>query len=138
MYAGFRFRRSDTQAGNRYDDSHLRYDYQPAPGGLRMASVYGKIVRIFTHELFDGGPEREVAECAWYRTMAHKNPISGNTVVKVDSSYVLFDKFIFLQDCYQQPVALWPYDPFGSLPIRHPLKDAFEVLDRNQTEDWDM
>jgi hypothetical protein len=81
-------------------------------------------------------PERVVVECEWYRTMVAKNPISGNTVVRLDPTYLLFDKFVFLQDCYQQPVALWPFDPFEELPRSDPRKNVFEVLDRNQTEAW--
>jgi hypothetical protein len=136
MYAGFRFRTCGSQVGMKYDDSHIRYDYKKEGGSQRMASAFGKIVRMFTHELHAHGPERVVVECEWYRTMVAKNPISGNTVVRLDPTYLLFDKFVFLQDCYQQPVALWPFDPFEELPRSDPRKNVFEVLDRNQTEAW--
>jgi hypothetical protein len=50
MYAGFRFRTCGSQ-GMKYDDSHIRYDYKKEGGSQRMASAFGKIVRMFTHEL---------------------------------------------------------------------------------------
>ena len=43
-------------------------------------------------------------------------------------------RFVFLEDCYSRPVALWPFDPLHRLEPRDPKRGWFHVIDRNQSE----
>ena len=133
-YAGEVFRTFASSKKVKRCDAYLRYDYVDAAS--RMATKgFAKIRRIFEHEAYPGGPTRVVAEGSWLRVMG-KCDVAGTTLVKVDRNHPFnhSSRFVFLDECYQRPVALWPFDPFDKLWRGNPRKKWFDVIDRNQTE----
>ena len=124
----------------KHDDIHLRWDYSEANGRFRnaMRTKYATIENIFEHQMFPGGPMRVIVEVSWYTTVG-KRPISGIPIVKVDvdAPFNTEQKFLFLDNCYQEPVAVWPHDPLNKLAEDDVYKGYFNVIDRNQTEDFD-
>jgi hypothetical protein len=66
-------------------------------------------------------------------------PIAGNHLVSPDPTHHFThqSKFIPLLWCYQQPVALWPYDPKGKLQDGDRRKAFFTVIDRNEDQEAD-
>ena len=81
------------------------------------------------------GPSRFVAECQWYEEEG-TCPVGGTTIVKHDAGNPMNDddKFVFMYNCYQRPVALWPNDPLGKLSPRDPRRMWMHVIDRNVQE----
>ena len=63
--------------------------------------------------------------------------VAGTTLVKKDPDHDFnhSSRFVFLDMCYQRPVAIWPFDPFKKLLAQDQRKDWFDIIDRNQTED---
>ena len=84
---------------------------------------------------YPGGPSRVIVEGEWYRDMG-KCPVAKTTLVKRDKhhSFNLSARFMFLEDCYRRPVALWPFDPLHRLESEDPKTKWFHVIDRNQEE----
>jgi len=137
QYAGNIFRTEASQTGQRHDDAHLRWDYKQA-GRLGVISAFATIRRIFVHSLYPGGPSRVIVQGEWF-TVVGKCPIAHTMIVKDDSrnEFNLHSRFVFLDNCYQQPVAVWPHDPLGQLPDEDPKKGYYDVVDRNQLEDFE-
>ena len=90
---------------------------------------------MFVHEAFPGGPSRVIVEGEWFRVMG-ECPVAHTTLVKRDKDFHLNHsmRFVFLEDCYSRPVALWPFDPLHRLEQRDPERGWFHVIDRNQSE----
>jgi hypothetical protein len=63
-------------------------------------------------------------------------PVTGNKLVLKNTRNHLNTnyKYAFLETCYQQPIAVWPYDPLNKLDDTHPLKHAFHIINRNQEQ----
>ena len=61
--------------------------------------------------------------------------LSNNAVIREDprGPFNVHSRFVFLQNCYQQPVAFFPYDPFKS-PLRRNNRDDIEVVDLNEEQ----
>jgi hypothetical protein len=131
MYAGYRFTTPTTH--KLHDNSHVCEMYR-THGGVQL-HAYGQIQRMFVHELYPGGPSKVALMVHWFQD-AGKCPVSGNArVYKNYQNHLNVDfKFTFLESCFQQPVAVWPYDPLGKLPRGDPLKDCFAIINRNQAQ----
>lgn len=138
-YAGNLFRTAQSQVTKHiaHDDSHLRWDYKEARGGRAiLTSAFGTITKLFSHAMYPGGPARVVASVEWLR-VEFTCPIAKTTVVSHGEHPFLTDeedKFVFLDNCYQIPVALWPHDLLGELPAGDPRKGYYDVIDHNQLE----
>ena len=61
-----------------------------------------------------------------------------NTTFNRANPFNTSSRFVFLDNCSERPVAVWPRDPFGKLPGWHPEQKWFHVIDRNQSMlyDW--
>jgi hypothetical protein len=110
-------------------------------GAVRAVAIkksYARVKRIFEHALFPGGPKQIFVQGAWYRDEG-VCPIAGNHLVSSDPTHHFThqSKFIPLLWCYQQPVALWPYDPKGKLQDGDRRKAFFTVIDRNEDQEAD-
>ena len=101
-----------------------------------MRSLFGTIKRIFQHSFWPGGPAKVFVKCQWHDTVG-RCPVSGNNVVRKNplNDWNQLSPFAPLDTCYQIPVALWPYDPLNKLPDNDPMRDCFDVIDRNQDQD---
>ena len=66
-------------------------------------------------------------------------PVAKTTLVRESPSmpFNSSSKFVFLDACYERPVAIWPHDPLGDLPASDPRRDWFDVIDRNQQRSYD-
>jgi hypothetical protein len=132
-YAGQEFRTWESQKATKTDNAHLRFDYEGARG--ETVKLIGRIQRLLLHRMSPSGPERFVAECKWYLDVG-TCPIAGTTMVNHDPSNPMNtdDKFVFLYNCYQRPVALWPNNPLGKIRPRDPAHSYMHVIDRNMQE----
>lgn len=139
-YSGQLFRTAASQKDTKSDNSHLRYDYNSYVGRKKnnvvMTKAFVKIVSMFTHEMYPGGPSKIVVEGAWYKYVGKSK--YDLTLVADDPTNGIHSnsRFIFLTNCYQRPVALWPYDPYKKLPRGDPKSESFAVIDRNQDEEF--
>lgn len=139
-YAGQLFRTKASQKKTKSDNSHLRYDYKTYVGErskkTKMVKAFVQIISMFEHEMYPGGPTQVVVEGAWYKHIGLSK--FGLDLVAPDPTNGIHthSRFIFLTNCYQRPVALWPYDPFGKLPKDDLRKGSFAVIDRNQDEEF--
>ena len=133
-YAGNVFRTFASQKKVKRCDAYIRYDYENASNG-RAEKGFAKIRRIFEHEAYPGGPTRVVVEGSWLKVMGTCD-VAGTALVKRDRNHPFnhSSKFVFIDQCYQRPVALWPFDPFNKLPPGDPRCNWFDIIDRNQTE----
>ena len=135
-YAGHLFRTAISQRKKPivHDDSHVRQDYLDEHGNLQKC--YGAIKGIYLHTQFPGGPSKIVLKCFWYQTV-EVCPVAGNTIVRKNPNYIFNHEspFVFLDNCYQLPVAVWPYDVFKQLPENSRRREHYDVLDRNQSQD---
>ena len=131
VYAGYSFTTPTTH--KKHDDSHVCEMYRAADGQQQHA--YGQIRSMFVHELYPGGPSKVVLRVHWFQN-ARTCPVSGNArVFKNYQNHLNVDfKFTFMETCYQQPVAVWPYDPLDKLPQGDPLKDCFDIINRKQAQ----
>ena len=139
MYAGNIFKTQSFQdnKSTKTDDSHVRYEYINSEN--ENETTYGTIIRIFKHTLpsLPGptlfGPSLIIIEGEWYRTYG-KHDISGNIVLRDDLRHPFntHSKFVFLHNCYQQPVAFFPYDPFNERGSH--VRKFREVIDLNQDQ----
>jgi hypothetical protein len=116
------------------DDCNFRYDYKAAAGDRVLTKGFARILRIFVHAAFPGGPTRLVVEGCWWKVMG-TCPIAGTTLVKEDPDQLFnrTQRFMFLDECYQKPVAIWPHDPLNELDASDCSREWYDVIDRNQT-----
>jgi hypothetical protein len=138
QYAGSIFRTKHSQRNLKTDNSHLVMDYKPPGANQPVKQAYAQIKDLFEHEAYPGGPKRIVVNGAWFDVMG-KCPIAGTTLVKKNrrNPFNFSSKFVFLDDCYQRPVAIWPHDPSGELAANDPKRKWFDVIDRNRSDDLD-
>ena len=131
MYAGYIFTTPKTHS--KHDDSHVCEAYKDEHGVQRQA--YGQIRRMFEHQLYPGGPSKVVLRVHWFEN-ARECPVSGNELVlKNDNHYFnIHFKFTLMETCFQQPIVVWPYDPLDKLPPDDPLKECFDIINRNQAQ----
>jgi hypothetical protein len=132
VYAGYNFTTPTNHL--KHDDSHICEAYKDDRGFQRHA--YGQIRKMFVHEMYPGGPSKVVLRVHWFETARNPCPVSGNTLVfDKDNNHLNVDfKFAFLETCFQQPVAVWPHDPLGKLPLDDPFKNCFDIINRNQAQ----
>ena len=107
--------------------------------GVRRTAIkksFARVKRIFQHDLFPGGPTRLFVQGAWYQDEG-VCPIAGTQLVSPHPThhFTTQSKFTTLSSCYQQPVALWPYDPKGVLPAGDRRNTFFDVIDRNEEQE---
>ena len=134
-YSGADFRTQESQKDLKRDDSHIRFDYKMAGAQGAITKGFAEIKRVFVHTAYPDGPERFIVEGDWFRLMGKCN-IAKTDLVRIDPNHPFnhSSKFVFLDSCYQRPVAVWPYDPLNKLPVTHPKKAWFDIIDRNQSE----
>ena len=135
-YAGTVFRTQASQTNLKGDDSHFRFDYRAAEGG-DLTKGFATIIRMFEHDAYPGGPSRVVVEGAWWKVVG-TCPVAGTTLVKKDAAHPFnySSRFVFLDECYQHPVAMWPHDPFHELEDGDERQQWFDVIDRNQASQY--
>lgn len=65
--------------------------------------------------------------------------VAGTSLVRKNNDHPFnsSSRFVFLNNCYSKPVAVWPHDPFDDLHATHRHKDCFDIIDRNQDEIFD-
>jgi hypothetical protein len=118
------------------DNSIFRLDYQGAAvRAVAITQSYARIVRIFEHEMFPGGPKELFVQGVWYRNEGIC-PIAGTKLVSEDPAHHFThdSKFTPLNSCYQKPVAVWPHDPHEVLPPGDRRRTFFDVIDRNEEQ----
>ncbi len=119
------------------DNSIFRLDFKKAgPRATAINKSFARIKRIFQHTMFPGGPTQLFVEGAWYRDEG-VCPIAGTQLVSPHPTheYTLTSKFVALTQSYQQPVALWPYDPHALLPAGDKRTTFLDVIDRNEEQE---
>ena len=79
-----------------------------------------------------------MVEGDWFTVMG-TCPVAGTTLVRkdLDHPFNSSSRFVFLNNCYNRPVAVWPHDPFDDLVSTDPHKHCFDIIDRNQDETYD-
>ena len=99
-----------------------------------LKRAYGRIQHLFVHHMWPEGPSRVVAKVDWY-TDKGICPIAGTHLVADDGESRHSLTHVFLQTCYQNPVAVWPDgDSIGAAPGPATI---FHVIDRNQDQTTD-
>ena len=104
----------------KYDNSNIRKPFNVVGGGnrLELQYFYGTIRYILTHELYpNSGQTRCVLIVDWFANCGI-NPVTGNPLVDPNR---LERDYTFLDDIYQIPVAVWPYNLLGADPATLPL-----------------
>jgi hypothetical protein len=139
VYAGYTFHVEDPTSTSTKDNSIFRMDYKDYHGAARRTAIkksFARVKRIFQHTMFPGGPTQIFVQGAWYQDEG-VCPISGTQLVSPHPNhhFTLQSKFTPLSSCYQQPVALWPYDPKNQLPDGDRRKTFFDVIDRNEEQE---
>lgn len=126
-YAGNIFLTSD-YGSVKADDSNFRYDFLEEDENQTRTSSFASIQKMFTHELYHGGPSRIVLQ-GKYLQVDGVSPKSGLTIVKKveHHRFNIYAKYSFLHTCYQQPVAIWPAALSGSR--------KWVVIDCNEEEE---
>jgi hypothetical protein len=138
QYGGNEFRTAAATANSKHNDSFVRYDFREVRGkSSTIVSLVGCINRMFEQEGYPGGPRRLILECEWFEPMGSCD-ITSNKLVRRNADFYAnhSSRFAFLDDCFQIPVALWPYDPLDKLSAGNKFKKCFDVIDRNQEELW--
>ena len=107
-YAGQPLRTMQSEEGNKNVDRFIRLDYEEQIGrssNSRQVRSYGQIKRLFSHEMFPGGPTQVVVEAEWYADKG-ENAISKLPMVQ-KSEVLLFpqSRLTFLKECYPRPLA---------------------------------
>ena len=64
-----------------------------------------------------------------------REELSNNPVIREDprGPFNVHSRFVFLHNCYQQPVAFLPYNPFKD-PLRKNNRKDMEVIDLNEEQ----
>jgi len=118
----------------------VRFDYAPVEARYNGITQKGfaQIKRMFVHEAYPGGPARVVVEGDWMK-VAGVCSIAKTTLVRKfpNHPFNLSSRYVFLDDCYHRPVAVWPHDPLEKLRVDSPFRDCFDIIDRNQDEDYE-
>jgi hypothetical protein len=101
----------------------------------RAQKGFAQIKRMFVHEAYPDGPSRVVVEGDWLQVIGLCE-VAKTTLVKKtpDHPFNLSSRFVFMDNCYTRPVAVWPHDPFKKLQQENPFRDCFDIIDRNQDE----
>jgi hypothetical protein len=137
QFAGNFFKTQKSEKYLKTDDSNFGADYslRGPRGQTEVHKAYAANKRMFVHTAYPGGPSRVIVEGEWYRDMG-KCPVAKTTLVKRDKNhhFNLSARFMFLEDCFRRPVALWPFDPLDRLESEDPQRTWFHVIDRNQDE----
>ena len=138
-YAGSTFRRAQSQKQLTTDDANIVIDYNHIypRGRQEKRKLFATIKRLFIHQAYPGSPKRLVVEGEWWEIM-HACPITKNYLVKKnpDHDFNHSSKFVFIANCYPRPVAIWPHDPLDDLDVSDEKKQWFDVIDRNQDEEY--
>ena len=131
QYSGHLFRTHTSEIDIKTCNSILRIDYNEHDGDT--VAAYGRIVRLFSHQMFPGGPTRLVAECDWYMGEG-KESMTGLPMLSInpDSNFNRRSRFTFFESVYSRPCAVWPLDPYGELDAADPRRDYFLAIDRNE------
>jgi hypothetical protein len=99
--------------------------------------VYTSLIRIDVHEIYPGGPKWTILDGDWFTDSRARSPchIAGTPVVPADPNkrnYFNFQaKFVFLENCYERPVTVWPHDPIHK---KSNNRTVFNVIDLNQNQ----
>jgi hypothetical protein len=137
-YAGVILRTWKSQKENKHDDARLVMDYAP-PRKSEIKRAYARIKRLFVHQAYPGGPSRFMVEGSRYDVVGTCS-VTKTTLIRRNRAnpFNTSSRYAFLDNCSERPVAVWPRDPFGKLPVGHPEKKWFHVIDRNQSVlyDW--
>lgn len=134
-YAGLPLRTGKSEETNKMVDSLIRLDFNVQIGrssNVRIESSYGQIKRLFSHQMYPGGPEHVVVEAEWYDNKGI-NEISKLPMVQ-KSGVLLFpeSRLTFLKECYPRALAFWPNDPLHLLDEQDEARTYFQVIDRNE------
>ena len=136
QYAGATFRTWKSQLLLKTDDAHIMMDYRRPGHNQPILQAYARIKNVFEHESYPGGPKRIIVEGSWFDVKG-VCPIAKTTLVcrNRENQFNFSSKYVFLTDCHERPVALWPYDPLDELGHGRPEKKWFDVINRNQADD---
>jgi hypothetical protein len=137
MFAGYTFHVHDATSNSSKDNSIFRMDYKAgAARAVAIKKSFARVKRIFEHVMFPGGPKELFLQGEWYKSEG-KCAIAGTEMVSPDPQHHFThqSKFVPLLWCYQQPVALWPYDPLDRLHPEDLRKGFFDVIDRNEDQE---
>jgi hypothetical protein len=134
-YGGQPLRTMASEEGNKMVDSFIRLDFEEQIGrssNTRTVKSYGQIKRLFSHQMYPGGPEHVVVEAEWYADRG-TNSVSKLPMVQ-KSIRPLFQQcsLTFLKECYPRAVAFWPNDPLNLLDEDDEARSYFQVIDRNE------
>ena len=130
----------------KHDDSHFACDYLEDDSDSEEDDVhpisrrkrgFATLERIIVHEMYPGGPKRTFLEGDWFtEVLGVKNRVEGTPNVNLDPEKRNFfnyqAKFVFLENCYERPVAIWPHDPILKTPR---YRGVFDVIDVNQDQE---
>jgi hypothetical protein len=118
------------------DNSIFRMDFKSEiRGRTKINKSFARVKRIFKHTMFPGGPTNIFVQGEWYKDEG-VCPIAGTHLVSPhpEHHFTHESKFSLLSQCYQQPVALWPFDPLKKLPTLDARRNFFDVIDRNEEQ----
>ena len=124
------------------DDSHFRFNYCPTEARYadQQQKGFAQLKRLFMHTAYPGGPSMMMVEdnLNWFEVIG-TCPVTDTTLVKKDPHHPFnsSSRFVFLNNCYNKPVTVWPHDPFDDLPHTDSHKVCFDIIDRNQDEIYD-
>ena len=106
-------------------------------GRQEKKKLFGTIQRLFIHEAYPGAGKRIIVEGRWWQHMG-VCAVTKNHLVKKNRDHMFnhSSKFVFLANCYPRPVAVWPHDPLDDLHQYDDRKTWFQVIDRNQEEEY--
>ena len=138
QYAGNVFQTAKNATKGKNDSSFIRFDYTKPGRNQTQDTAYAQIHRMFIHQPYSNGPRRLIVEGNWLQPKG-KCKVTRNHVVCFNNDYAfnLSSKFVFLDSCYQKPVAVWPFDPLLKLNPNDARRNYFQVIDLNETEKID-
>lgn len=97
----------------KFDNASIMQEYNLNAGGrLQTAYAFGRIRRLFVHELFPGASEDEtsiIVECDWYEERGI-NPVSKLRQVRRNPNFDAC-RFVFLKTCSPDNLAMWSSNP---------------------------
>ena len=134
-YGGQPLRTMASEEGNKMVDSFIRLDYLEQIGrssNSRVVKSYGQIKRLFSHQMYPGGPEHVVVEAEWYADKGVNSVSKLPMVQKSERALFRQSSLTFLKECYPRAVAFWPNDPLHLLDEDDERRTYFQVIDRNE------